>query len=321
MQHLQRHTIAHLPDAPALEVRDISVRYEETVALDRVSFALEKGSALAVVGPNGAGKSTLFQVIAGIVRPNGGEILLYGSAPSSHICVGFVPQRTRIDANFPVSVRDVVMMGRTGKIGFFRRPGKQDRAIVEDALAQVEMNAYGDRQIGALSGGQQQRVFLARAIAQEAEILLLDEPLTGLDLPSQEAILNILDAQRAQGVTVLVATHDLQQASTRFPLVALVNRRLAAFGTPAQVLTATNLAAAFGSHIHVVHSESGDLLVTDTCCDGAGESANLVEPLPALGRAEGNAVALPAWETSVDGERQRPGVRAHQHHHGDDAHA
>ena len=302
MQHLQRHIIPHLPNVPALEVRDISVRYEDVVALEHVSFALEKGSALAVVGPNGAGKSTLFQVIAGIVRPNGGEILLYGSAPSSHICVGYVPQRTRLDANFPVNVRDVVMMGRTGKIGFFRRPSRADHAAVDAALEQVDMSQLADRPIGALSGGQQQRVFLARAIAQEAEVLLLDEPLTGLDAPSQDAILAILDALRADGVTVLVATHDLHQASTRFPLVALVNRRLAAFGSAKEVLTAQNLAAAFGSHIHVVHGEGGDLLVTDSCCEG-GVDGGLPEPLPALGRQPDAAVALPAWEASVDGER------------------
>lgn len=303
MQHLQRHAIAHVPDAPALEVRDVSVRYETVVALDHVSLALEKGSALAVVGPNGAGKSTLFQVIAGIVRPNGGDILLYGSAPSSHICVGYVPQRTRLDANFPVTVRDVVMMGRTGKIGFFRRPHKEDHAAVDAALAQVQMNALAHRPIGALSGGQQQRVFLARAIAQEAEVLLLDEPLTGLDAPSQEAILSILDALREQGVTVLVATHDLHQASTRFPLVALINRRLVALGAPQEVLTAPNLAAAFGSHIHVVHGETGDLLVTDSCCEGDVEGV-FPAPMPALGREPDAAVALPAWEASIDGERQ-----------------
>lgn len=304
MQHLQKHSITHLPNAPALDVQDISVRYEDVVALDHVSFTLEAGSALAVVGPNGAGKSTLFQVIAGIVRPNSGEILLYGSAPSAHICVGYVPQRTRLDANFPVSVRDVVMMGRTGKIGLLRRPGKADRDAVENALEQVKMSHLASRQIGALSGGQQQRVFLARAIAQEAEILLLDEPLTGLDLPSQESILSILDAQRAKGVAVLVATHDLQQASQRFPLVALVNRRLVALGKPGDVLTAANLAGAFGSHIHIVHSSEGDLLVTDTCCDGDEGHIHL-DTLPALGKVADEGGALPAWETTVDGERVR----------------
>ena len=304
MQYLQRHAITHSPDAPALEVRDVSVRYDDVVALDNVSLSVEKGSALAVVGPNGAGKSTLFQVIAGIVRPNSGEILLYGSAPSSHICVGYVPQRTRLDANFPVNVRDVVMMGRTGKIGFFRRPGKTDRMTVDHALEQVKMSDLADMAIGALSGGQQQRVYLARAIAQEAEVLLLDEPLTGLDAPSQEAIMTILDDLRSDGVTVLVATHDLHQASTRFPLVALINRRLVAFGAPAQVLTGQNLAAAFGSHIHVVHGDHTDLLVTDSCCDG-GVDSGFLEPLPALGKEPDAAMGLPAWETSVDGERQR----------------
>jgi ABC-type Mn2+/Zn2+ transport system ATPase subunit len=192
-------------------------------------------------------------------------------------------------------------MGRTGKIGLLRRPGRHDRALAEAALERVGMVDLGNRQIGELSGGQQQRVFLARALAQEAEILLLDEPLTGLDLPSQEAILALLDDLRSQRVTVLVATHDLNQAAARFPLVALINRRLVALGPPDQVLTAETLAHAFGSHIHVVHTAEGDLLVTDACCDGDHPL-----PQPRIGRELDDAVALPEYEVRVDGERIHP---------------
>lgn len=291
----------HDSQSPALELENVSVYYGGVCALDGVSLALQPGDQCAIVGPNGAGKSTLFHVIAGVVRPDAGSVRIYGSTPGGHICVGYVPQRNKPDAHFPVTVRDVVMMGRTGKIGMLRRPGRRDRALVDAALERVSMADLAARQIGDLSGGQQQRVFLARALAQEAEILLLDEPLTGLDLPSQEAIMALLDDLRRQGVTTLVATHDLNQAAARFPLVALVNRRLVALGAPAQVLTAANLAAAFGSHIHVVHTTDGDLLVTDSCCDGDHPL-----PEPRVGRDLAAPVALPAYEVRVDGERVHP---------------
>jgi ABC-type Mn2+/Zn2+ transport system ATPase subunit len=179
-----------------------------------------------------------------------------------------VPQRSRIDWRFPVSVADVVMMGRVGKIGILRRPSRQDWQQVEAALAQVEMAPFAQRQIGELSGGQQQRVFLARALAQEAELLLLDEPLAGLDLPSQEAILRILARMRGQGMTVLVATHDLNQAAEQFDKMILLNRRVVAYGSPAEVLTPENLGRAYGGQLHVVHTAAGDVLVTDSCCGG-----------------------------------------------------
>lgn len=187
------HTITHDPNAPALQLDEVSVRYERILALDRVSFTLARGEQMALVGPNGAGKSTLFNVIAGVVRPDQGSVLVYGSQPDRHICVGYVPQRSHVDANFPVTVRDVVMMGRIGRVGLVRWPGRGDRAAAQAAMARVGIEDLAARQIGELSGGQQQRVFLARALAQEAEILLMDEPLTGLDIPSQEAILATLN--------------------------------------------------------------------------------------------------------------------------------
>jgi manganese/iron transport system ATP-binding protein len=294
---------SHDPSAPALDLVDVTVTYGNVVALDHITLRLNRGDQVAVVGPNGAGKSTLFHVIAGVLRPDTGTVRVYGSGPDGHICVGYVPQRARTDSNFPVTVFDVVMMGRAGRIGLLRRPGRADRVAVRAALAQVELLDLAQRPIGALSGGQQQRVLLARALAQEAEILLLDEPLTGLDLPSQEALLATLNVLREQGITLLVATHDLNQAATRFPLVALVNRRLVGFGPPAQVLTAVNLAGAFGSNVHVVHTDDGDLLVTDTCCDDT-------HPLPdaVIGRSA-DAVALPGYEVEVDGSRNMSRTR------------
>ena len=254
--------------APLLQLENVTVNYGNAPALHRITLQVNQGDCVAVVGPNGAGKSTLFNVIAGIVKPNSGRVQISGSGPDRHICVGYVPQRNRIDWRFPVTVTDVVMMGRVGKIGLLRWPGRRDRELVQSALEQVGMQAFARRQIGELSGGQQQRVFLARVLAQEAELLLMDEPLSGLDIPSQEAILAILDRLRRQQITILVATHDLNLAAAHFAQIMLLNRRLVAFGPPTDVLTPERLMLAYGSQLHVVHSDSGDLLLADTCCGG-----------------------------------------------------
>ena len=201
MSNLLRPTIIHEPDAPSLELAGVSVSYERMPALDDVSLRLRRGDRVAIVGPNGAGKSTLFNVVAGVLKPDRGAVRIYGSDPAGHVCVGYVPQRSRIDLRFPATVWDVVMMGRVRQIGLFRWPGRRDAVIVRRALRQVGMEEFGKRHIGELSGGQQQRVLLARALAQGAELLLMDEPLTGLDAPSQRAILEILDRLTAEGVT------------------------------------------------------------------------------------------------------------------------
>jgi ABC-type Mn2+/Zn2+ transport system ATPase subunit len=174
-----------------------------------------------------------------------------------------------------VTVSDVVMMGRSGKIGVFRWPRRRDWEIVDHALERVGIGSLAARQIGELSGGQQQRVFLARALAQEAELLLLDEPLTGLDLPSQENLFDILDTLRAQGITVLVATHDLDQAASHFDRMMLLNRRLVAFGRPPEVFTPQHLATAYGGHLHVLPTGeiTEQLVLADTCCEG-GETGH-----------------------------------------------
>jgi manganese/iron transport system ATP-binding protein len=271
MTSFLRHSAAHDTHRPSVELEDVSVRYDGAVALAGVSLRLNRGDLAAVVGPNGAGKSTLFNVIAGAIRPATGQVRIYGSGPAGHICVAYVPQRRHVDWSFPVNVHDVVMMGRIGKMGLFRWPGRRDHQVVQAALADVGMGEFAGRQIGELSGGQQQRVFLARALAQEAEVVLLDEPLTGLDAPSQEIMLRLVAELHGRGITILVATHDLQQAAEQFPLVALLNRRLVAFGPPPAVLTTQNLLEAYGGQMHVVHTDTGDLLLTDTCC-GGGEA-------------------------------------------------
>ncbi len=292
MPLMTRKIPTHDASLPAVELENVTVRYDQTVALDQISFRLNRGDRVAVVGPNGAGKSTLFHAIAGVVRPDQGQVRIYGSVPGGHICVGYVPQRKAIDWNFPVTVTDVVMMGRVGKMGFLRWPARHDREAVHAALAEVGMSAFADRQIGELSGGQQQRVFLARALAQEAELLLMDEPLTGLDMPSQEAILTIIDRLHTHGITVMVASHDLNQAGEQFPLLLLLNHRLVAYGPPARVLTTENLMAAYGGQVHVVHTTEGDLLLTDTCCGGGHDL-----PLPELAHAAPPVVQTVQHET------------------------
>ncbi len=191
-RHLNREH-SHDPDAPILRADGISVRYESGAALEDVSFELTPGERIAIVGPNGAGKSTLIKVIAGVQQPTSGQISIFGHKPDGHICIAYVPQRTQVDWNFPVTVADVAMMGRVGQMGLFRNPKPKDWEIVQQALDVVSMGHLAKRQIDQLSGGQQQRMFIARALAQEAELILMDEPMTGLDVPSQDEIFAILD--------------------------------------------------------------------------------------------------------------------------------
>lgn len=275
MQQLQLSTRPHLNFAhergePILSVSTLTVRYpgSDQPALADISFELEAGERVAVVGPNGAGKSTLFKVIAGVLEPSEGQVTVFGHGPDEHICIAYVPQRSHVDWSFPVNVSDVVMMGRVGKLGLFSRPKAEDRDYVRQCLETVQMGALAGRQISELSGGQQQRMFIARALAQEAELMLMDEPLSGLDVPSQDIIYSVLDELQTRGVTVMVATHDLQEAAERYDRVMLLNHRLIGFGTPADVLSADHLSSAFGGHLQLVETKDGLMALSDTCCDG-----------------------------------------------------
>ncbi|MBI5842928.1 MAG: metal ABC transporter ATP-binding protein [Chloroflexi bacterium] len=261
----------HQRDKPILDVRNLSVRYNGRNALEDITFHLHVGERVAVVGPNGAGKSTLFKVVAGVLLPNAGEVNVSGSRPLSHSCIAYVPQRTQVDWNFPVNVSDVVMMGRSAKLGPLGWPKKRDWELVRHALETVELVRLSKRQISELSGGQQQRMFIARALAQEAELMLMDEPLTGLDTPSQEGLLDLLDTLRAQNVTVMVATHDLEQAARHFDRIMLLNHRLVAFGEPDEVLHTDNLMQAYGGRLRPVDGQN--ILNVDDCCD-EGEHAH-----------------------------------------------
>jgi len=258
----------HDPQAPSLQVEGLSVRFNGSDVLRDVSFALGAGQRLAVVGPNGAGKTTLFRVLAGLLRPAAGHVRIFGHGPGGDTCIAYVPQRSQLDLTFPVTAAEVVMMGRIREIGMLRWPRRADWRVVYQALERVGLAESAGRRIGELSGGQQQRVFLAQALAQEAELILLDEPFTGLDFPSVESLFQILDELQASGVTEIVSTHDLNLASERFAQVLLINRRLIAAGPPSQVLTQANLVAAYGGHIHRLPEGDGVLIVTDTCCEG-----------------------------------------------------
>jgi ABC-type Mn2+/Zn2+ transport system ATPase subunit len=238
-------TDKHDLSRPILKLENISVRFNNTLALNNISFELQPGERVAVVGPNGAGKSTLFNIISGVLSPTQGQVNIYGHAPDEHICIAYVPQRSQVDWQFPVNVSDVVMMGRARRLGLFRRPKGKDRQVVTEALELVGMNHLTRRQIGELSGGQQQRVFIARALAQEAELMLLDEPLSGLDVKSQEDIFAILDSLRQWQVTIMVATHDLNLAGERFDRLMLLNQKIIGFGLAQEAFTADLLSQAY----------------------------------------------------------------------------
>ena len=255
----------HQTNQPILDVSHLTVRYNGRNALENLTFHLHEGERVAIVGPNGAGKSTLIKVIAGVLQPSSGDVNIYGSHPDKHVCIGYIPQRSQVDWNFPVTVADVAMMGRSAKLGPFNWPRKKDWDFVNHALETVEIQNLASRQISQLSGGQQQRMFIARAIAQESELMLMDEPLTGLDTPSQEGILNLLDRLKQDKVTVMVATHDLDQAASHFDRILLLNHRIVAFGEPQIVMQTNNLIKAYGGRLR--STDNGNVLTLDDCCD------------------------------------------------------
>jgi len=259
--------VPHQTDQPVLDVDHLTVRYDGRTALEEVTFHLRRGERVAVIGPNGAGKSTLFKAIAGLLTPQAGRVRVYGTPPGSHGCIAYLPQRQQVDWHFPVSVADVVMMGRVCRLGWLGWPKKRDREIVRAALETVGLASLARRPIDELSGGQQQRMFIARALAQEAALVLLDEPLTGLDLLAQEEVLAALEVLPQRGATVMVATHDLEQAARYFDRVLLLNGRLIAFAPPSEALRPEMLLQAYGGRMNVT-VEGQPFVIADTCCEG-----------------------------------------------------
>ena len=267
-QSFSRRYAPHQLDAPLLALDNVSVRYGTETVLENISFDLSPGQGIAVVGPNGAGKTTLFQVIAGIQDPASGVVRISGHEPGGHTCIAYVPQRSQVDWSFPATVADVVMMGRINKMGPFLWPQADDWEIVRRSLKFVNLIDYSQRQISELSGGEQQRMFIARALAQEAELMLLDEPLNGLDVPAQESILVILEDLQKREVTFLISMHDLRLAAEQFSQVMLLNKELLGFGSPEEVFTRDLLRKAYRGHLHFVEGEFDTLAVGDDCCEG-----------------------------------------------------
>ena len=251
--------------ADYLSLDCVTVAYDGRVALADVTMRVPHAAQVAIVGPNGAGKSTLFKALVGLLPTRAGRVLLNGRAPGGQADpIAYVPQREEIDWGFPVTVHDVVMMGRYGHLGWFRRPRADDREVVARCLDELGIAELAGRAIGELSGGQQQRVFLARALAQEPHVLLLDEPFTGVDVNAKEAILGLLARLRERRITILVSTHDMQTAAQRFELVALLNGRLVAYGPPPEVFTPEHISTAFGGQALFLD----DMVVIDQCCPG-----------------------------------------------------
>ena len=231
----------------AVEVQDLSVAYGQRVALWDVAFSLPKGQLAGIIGPNGAGKSTLLQALMGLVPMRTGRVRLMGQPYQKKLGnVAYVPQRESVDWDFPASVEEVVMMGRYGRLGLFSRPGKKDRKAVEEALSAVEMLDYRRQQIGELSGGQQQRTFLARALVQEADLYLMDEPMAGVDARSEAFIFELLKKMAGEGKGLLIVFHNLHAATKYFDRLLLLNKRLIASGETREVFTEQNLRDTYG---------------------------------------------------------------------------
>lgn len=242
--------------SPVLAFQDVTAGYDGHLALEGVSFALPAATLTGLVGPNGSGKSTLFKVALGLLPLRRGDVRLFGRLPHTvRARVGYMPQSEQVDWEFPVTVGEVVMMARFGRLGPFRWPGKRDRAAVMQALERVGMADLTGRLIGELSGGQQRRVLMARTLAQEADLLLLDEPMAGLDATSQHDLLSLFESLRDEGRTLLVSTHDLSCVAGCFDYALLLHRQIIAFGPPAAVFTRDLLNQAFRSHLLLVPAE------------------------------------------------------------------
>jgi manganese/iron transport system ATP-binding protein len=251
------------PQNAWLELEHVDAGYNGRLALEDLSFHIPEGVRVALVGPNGAGKSTLFKVLARLLPLRKGEIRIHGLPLGHHLdCLAYVPQKEEVDWQFPATVKDVVLMGRYGKNNWLRKMKKEDDIVTMRSMSQMGISNLANTPISDLSGGQQQRAFLARALAQEPHILLMDEPFNGVDLTTQEKLFEILDELRRQCVTTIVATHDLNLAFTKFDLTILLNRRLIAIGPPAQVLRRETIRQVFGNQA----LDLDQLIVVDQCC-------------------------------------------------------
>lgn len=241
--------------SPAIEVDHLSVNYRDVQALRKITFSVSTGQLVGIFGPNGAGKSTLIKAMLGLTPAMMGTVY-YGEKrlADQRDRVAYVPQRSHIDWTFPATVWDVVLMGRTQHTGWFRRVSNASRHMVMDALERVGMTEFRDRRIGALSGGQQQRVFLARALAQQADIFFLDEPFVGVDQKTEDILFHIFHELAADGKIVMVVNHDLGESITHFDQLLLLDRELISFGPRERVLTTSNMTRTYGGHVQFFSS-------------------------------------------------------------------
>ncbi len=255
----------------AIDVTDLTVAYEEKPVLWDVDLQVPPGILMAIVGPNGAGKTTFIKSVLGLIKPVAGQMLIYGKPyVQQRRLVGYVPQRGSVDWDFPTSVLDVVMMGRYGVLGWFRRPGGEDRRRALEALEKVGMAQFAGRQISQLSGGQQQRTFLARALVQDAQIYFMDEPFQGVDATTERAIVDLLKELRAEGKSVIVVHHDLQTVPEYFDWVMLLNINRIAAGPVGVVFTEENLRRTYGGRIGFLGNGGAAVLPHDVVDGAAG---------------------------------------------------
>lgn len=240
-------------EKPVLEIHDLTVSYDQNPVLWNVDLSLPGGKLVGILGPNGAGKSTLIKAIMGLIPPTSGYVRIFDK-PLNDVRsrISYVPQRESVDWNFPASVLDVVLMGTYGKLGLFRRPGKKEKDLAQDCLEQVGMTGFVKRQISELSGGQQQRVFIARALAQQADLYLMDEPFAGVDMATETAIFQLLQNMAEAGKTVLVVHHDIHSAMNFFDWVIMLNLHLVASGPKERVMTEELLRKTYGGKLNLL---------------------------------------------------------------------
>lgn len=239
--------------SPVIEVHDLTVSYDQSPVLWNVDLSLPSGKLIGILGPNGAGKSTLIKAIMGLVKPTSGYVKIFDKTLQDvRSRISYVPQRESVDWNFPASVLDVVMMGTYGKLGLFKRPGKKEKEIALGCLDQVGMMSFVNRQISELSGGQQQRVFIARALAQEADLYLMDEPFAGVDMATETAIFQLLKEMTAKGKTIIVVHHDIHSAMNYFDWIIMLNLHLVGSGPTDLVMTEELLRKTYGGKLNLL---------------------------------------------------------------------
>ena len=249
---------------PVVEVHDLTVSYHQNPVLWNIDLSLPYGALVGILGPNGAGKSTLIKAIMGLLEYNSGYVKLFDQELDKvRSRISYVPQRESVDWDFPASALDVVMMGTYHKLGLFKRPGKKEKALAMGCLEKVNMAAFADRQISELSGGQQQRVFIARSLAQEADIYFMDEPFAGVDISTEKAIVSLLKEMSAEGKTVVVVHHDIYSASEYFDWIILLNMHLVASGRTENVLTDDLLQKTYGGKLSLL-ADVGNLIKKST---------------------------------------------------------